>query len=91
MARRDPRARGVQYVRFEGCPVSVAEQVLALVFLTGCKNPYLSRKDSVSFSKAYLSWRAHTAYKRLMGEEYQKEGAAERGEARPDVGSPAAE
>jgi uncharacterized protein (DUF362 family) len=82
-------ARGVQYVRFEGCPVSVSEQVLALVFLTKCNNPFLAPGDSARFNKAYLSWRAFTAFRRLMGQPYQREGEAERGEARPFVaGSP---
>src|SRR5580698_4606922 len=76
-------AKGATYVRFEGCPVSVAEQVLALVYLTGCKNPFLLPGDSVRFNKAYLSWKAVTAYKRLMGQPYQKPGEGERGEARP--------
>jgi uncharacterized protein (DUF362 family) len=78
-------ARGASHVRFEGCPVSVAEQVLALVFMTKCKNPFLDRTESMKFNKAYLSWRAVTAYKRLMGTPYQKPGPSERGEARPEV------
>jgi hypothetical protein len=68
--------------------VSVSEQVLALVFLTGCKNPFLDPVESTRFNKAYLSWRAVTAYKRLMGQPYQKTGG-ERGEARPEI-TPAA-
>ena len=79
------QARGATYVRFEGCPVSVAEQVLALVYLTGCKNPFFDPGESARFNKAYLSWRAVTAYKRLMGTPYQKSGPTERGEARPEV------
>lgn len=78
-------SRGVQYVRFEGCPVSVAEQVLALAFLTKCKNPFLAPGDSARFNKAYLSWRAVTAFKRLMGEPYQRAGECPRGDAKPDV------
>ncbi len=78
-------ARGASHVRFEGCPVSVAEQVLALVFLTKCKNPFLDRTESMRFNKAYLSWRAVTAYKRLTGTPYQKPGPSERGEAQPVV------
>jgi uncharacterized protein (DUF362 family) len=81
-------AKDATYVRFEGCPVSVSEQVLALVFLTGCKNPFLDPVESTRFNKAYLSWRAVTAYKRLMGQPYQKTGG-ERGEARPEI-TPAA-
>jgi uncharacterized protein (DUF362 family) len=85
-------AGGASHVRFEGCPVSVAEQVLALVFLTKCKNPFLDPGESVRFNKAYLSWRAVTAAKRLLGQPYQREGATERGEARPEVrGTGAAE
>ena len=34
--------------------MSVAEQVLALVFLTKCKNPFLDPVESVRFNKAYL-------------------------------------
>ncbi len=79
---RVARARGVEYVRFEGCPVSVSEQVLALVQLTGCKNPFLSG-DSVKFTKAYLGWRAATTAHRLLGQPYQKEGACARGGAMP--------
>jgi uncharacterized protein (DUF362 family) len=78
-------AKKEPFVRFEGCPVSVAEQVLALVFLTGCKNPFLVPSESVRFNKAYLSWRAATAAKRLLGQAYQRDGACARGEARPDV------
>lgn len=76
-------ARGVEYVRFEGCPVSVAEQALALVFLTKCRNPFLDPNESVRFNKAYLGWRAATAFKRLFGQPYQRPGESERGEAMP--------
>ncbi len=79
---------GVEFVRFEGCPVSVAEQVLALVYLTKCKNPYLDPSEAVRFNRAYLGWRAVTAFKRMMGEPYQRasEGLPQaRGEAKPEV------
>jgi hypothetical protein len=79
-------AEGVQYVRFEGCPVSVAEQVLALVYLTGCKNPFLVPGESLRFNKAYVAWRAAMAAKRLMGQPYQREGACGRGHAMPEIG-----
>jgi hypothetical protein len=87
--RKVREAEGVSFVRFEGCPVSVAEQVLALVFLTHCKNPYLDPSEAVRFNRAYLGWRAVTAFKRLTGEPYQKTGAGEedkRGEAKPEMG-----
>jgi uncharacterized protein (DUF362 family) len=78
-------AKGSSHVRFEGCPVSVAEQVLALVFLTKCKNPFFDPVESTRFNKAYLSWRAVTAMQRLMGKPYQKAGECHRGHARPEV------
>jgi uncharacterized protein (DUF362 family) len=78
-------ARGKSHVRFEGCPVSVAEQVLALVFLTRCKNPFLDPAESTRFNKHYLSWRAAVALKRIMGKPYQKPGDTERGHAKPEL------
>jgi uncharacterized protein (DUF362 family) len=83
------RARGVDYVRFEGCPVSVSEQVLALAQLTGAKNPILM--ESAKFTKAYLAWRAATAGQRLLGHPYQRAGACPRGDAAPVISSPDAE
>jgi uncharacterized protein (DUF362 family) len=77
------KARGVDYVRFEGCPVSVSEQVVALATLAGSKNPLFSSDNLVNFNKAYLEWRAATAAHRLLGHPYQKAGPCTRGEARP--------
>jgi hypothetical protein len=71
------------HVRFEGCPVSVSEQALALVFLSGAKNPFFDPRESVAFNKAYLQWRGATTMHRLQGIPYQKPGPVERGEARP--------
>jgi hypothetical protein len=78
------------FVRFEGCPVSVAEQVLALVHLGGLANPYVSRDNALSFTKNYLMWRSASLAKRLTGTPYQKKGEAPRGAARPefDPGGP---
>ncbi len=78
-------AKGESHVRLEGCPVSVAEQVLALVFLTHCKNPFLDPVESTRFNRAYFSWRGATALKRLMGKPYQRPGEPARGHAKPDV------
>jgi uncharacterized protein (DUF362 family) len=77
------RAADEPYVRFEGCPVSVAEQVLALVNLGGLKNPYFDASQIVQFTKGYMGWKSATAVKRLRGVPYQKPGAAERGKAMP--------
>ena len=78
-AKKDP------HVRLEGCPVSVAEQVLALVALGGTKNPYFSSTEAIGFNKAYLTWRLVTAVKRLFGQKYQVPGLAVRGHAMPEV------
>jgi uncharacterized protein (DUF362 family) len=77
-------ARDEPFVRLEGCPVSVAEQVLALVQLGKTKNPYFSGSEIFEFNRAYLGWRAVTALKRLMGERYQRRGEGPRGAARPE-------
>jgi uncharacterized protein (DUF362 family) len=78
-------ARGEPFVRLQGCPVSVAEQVLALVMLGGTKNPYLSPSEAMRFNKGYLMWKSATAAKRLRGIPYQKHGTfTERGESAPE-------
>ena len=79
------RAKRQSHVRLEGCPVSVAEQVLALVELGGTKNPYFDRHEAVGFNKAYITWRIVTAFKRLFGKKYQRSGPSERGRAIPEV------
>jgi uncharacterized protein (DUF362 family) len=78
-------ARNETHMRLEGCPVSVAEQVLALVQLGKTKNPYFAPDQIVGYNRAYLSWRAVTAFKRLTGHAYQRKGACPRGEAKPEV------
>ena len=72
-------------VRMEGCPVSVAEQVLALVALSGVKNPYLDPANMVGFSRAYLGWKSRVALNRLQFKRYQTNGTFEhRGYAAPE-------
>jgi hypothetical protein len=79
------KARSASHLRLSGCPVSVAEQVLALVGLSGAKNPYLDPSQAVSFNLSYLGWRAHNALDRLRGRPYQKRGPVERGQAMPEL------
>ncbi len=74
------------HVRLEGCPVSVAEQILALVDVGGTKSPYFVPSEAIGFNKAYLTWRIVTFFKRLFGKKYQKAGPALRGEAMPLIG-----
>lgn len=73
-------------IRLEGCPVSVAEQVLLLVALAGGKNPYLSPENIATFNKGYIGWRGRAALNRLMGRKYQEHGSYQkRGRAKPSL------
>lgn len=76
------------WVRIAGCPVSVAEQVLALVKLGGLRNPYLDPKQAMTFTSCYFSWRTRTALKRLFGMKYNEPGPTPRGAARPSQNLP---
>lgn len=78
-------ARGKTHLRLGGCPVSVAEQMLALVAYTGANNPVFDKHEIVAFNKAYLSWKAAVASRRVRGQKYQVPGAAVRGEAKPEL------
>ncbi len=71
------------HVRFEGCPVSVAEHVLMLVAYGGLNNPYFDPAEAIPFTKAYTKSKATVAAKRLWGIPYQVEGDTQRGEAAP--------
>ncbi len=75
-------------IRMGGCPVSVAEQALALVELGGLKNPYLDPANMVNFTSSYFSWRTHQLMRRLKGQPYQITGPVKRGAARPDQNLP---
>lgn len=81
-------AKEESYLRLEGCPVSVAEQVLALVSLGNTKNPYFSPSQIVQFNKAYAGWRGTALAKRIAGQPYQIHGPCHRGDAAPDVTAP---
>ena len=86
------KAKNATHLRLEGCPVSVAEQVLALVGLSDIKNPYLAPDEVMRFNKGYLMWRSVTAANRLRGKPYQKNGTfTERGQAAPTVSTDPAE
>jgi uncharacterized protein (DUF362 family) len=73
-------------IRLEGCPVSVAEQVLALVTIGKLKNPYYDPKNMLSFGRAYFGWKARVAMNRLQKKPYQENGTfAPRGKAAPEL------
>src|SRR5689334_1667543 len=73
-------------IRLEGCPVSVAEQVLTLVSIAGVKNPYLDPSQIVGFGRAYLGWKARVTLNKLQRRRYQQNGTfANRGQAAPEL------
>ncbi len=76
------KAKRKRYMCLRGCPVSVAEQVLALVNLSGVKNPYFDRKEIIGFTRGYLAWRLAILRKRRP---YQKPGSFLRGEAATEL------
>jgi len=76
------------YVRFNGCPTSVAEQVLVLVQHAGLKNPVLHPAHAIPFNAGYLGWRSATAVQRALGKKYQEKGPSKRGKAAPEVTPP---
>lgn len=78
--------RNASHLRLEGCPVSVAEQVLALVNAAGLKNPYTDKEQSGAFTRSYLGWRSRVVLNRLQRKRYQENGSfAERGQAAPEM------
>ncbi len=88
MASTTSKIRGASadHFRLEGCPVSVAEQVLALVSVAGLKNPYTDVRQIGTFLRGYLGWRGRVALNRLQRKRYQAHGSfAERGEAAPEI------
>jgi uncharacterized protein (DUF362 family) len=85
MAQKLRENDGEQVIRFEGCPVSVAEQVLFLVHFGKLKNPYFDTSQMYQFNKAYLQWRSTVALRRAMGKPYQRNGPTERGKAKPEL------
>jgi uncharacterized protein (DUF362 family) len=83
-------ARHEPIIRIGGCPVSVAEQVLALVQLGKLPNPYLDVKAAPAFVSAYFSWRTRMLIDRMLGRPYNQPGPAARGLARPQQSLPPA-
>lgn len=78
---------GGDVVRLEGCPVSVAEQVLAILAVAPeVKNPYFDRTNMVTFTRAYLGWKARVALNKLQRRRYQQNGTfRDRGQAAPEL------
>jgi len=85
------KSRSEQVVRLPGCPVSVAEQVLALVHLGGLDNPYFDPEVALQFTSAYLSTKTRNAIQRMRGQRYNVPGPTERGASRPEQNLPGPE
>ncbi len=88
VTRKLRKLRSDDVIRMAGCPVSVAEQALALVKLGKLRNPYWDPKQAIPYTNAYLSWRTRQAIARLSGKPYNKPGAYARGAARPEQNRP---
>lgn len=82
--------RKEQVLRLQGCPVSVAEQVLTLVSLGKLDNPYFKPELAVPFTLAYLSSKTRVLLSRLFGEPYNIPGPTKRGASRPEQNRPPA-
>jgi hypothetical protein len=70
------KERGKDHVRLPGCPISVAEQVLMLVQVSGAKNPYFDPRIVVDFNRAYLGWRLAALWRGRYQERDGRPGAA---------------
>lgn len=83
------QAEGKTSLRLLGCPVSVAEQVQALVHLGGLNDPTRSWDGA----KSFMAWKSKMLWKRMGGHKYQVHGPTTRGEAAPEMpdSAPAAE
>ena len=84
-------ARNKNVIRLKGCPVSVSEQVFALMHLGHLQNPFLVPSIAAPFVSSYLSWRTRALFKRITGQRYHTEGPAFRGQARPLLNLPSPE
>ena len=82
------KSRADTVLRLPGCPVSVAEQILALVQLGGLDNPYFDLDVALDFTSSYLSMRTRNSIARLRGQRYNVPGFTERGASRPIQNQP---
>ena len=65
------KQRKAPYIRIPGCPVSVAEQVLALASYGRTINPYFHPKTVVPFAIGWMGWRLVRLMRALTGRRYQ--------------------
>jgi len=84
-ARFTVTGRKQRVLRFTGCPLSVAEQIMILCTVGGLKNPIFDPRYAFRFNKGYLAWKGVVATRRLKGEPYQRPGPCHRGAAQPET------
>ncbi len=65
------KQRKSPYIRIPGCPVSVAEQVLALASYGRTLNPYFHPKTVIPFCIGWTAWRLVKIMRALTGRKYQ--------------------
>jgi uncharacterized protein (DUF362 family) len=90
VGRKVKQLEGVDVVRIQGCPVSVAEQALTLINLGKLDNPYFDGANMIEFTSAYFSWRTRNMINRIVGRPYQIQGPTQRGASRPEQNLPPA-
>jgi uncharacterized protein (DUF362 family) len=73
--------KGQPFIRLDGCPVSVSEQLLLLVQLGGMTDPTTSDTRAMG---SYIMWKLSSAMRWIGGQRYQIHGETSRGEARPE-------
>jgi uncharacterized protein (DUF362 family) len=84
--REAKQTKNDPHMRITGCPVSVAEQVLALVARSDINNPFFNVGEALRFNKGYLMWKSSTMASRLRGKPYQLNGTfCDRGRAAPEL------
>ena len=88
VGRKMKQLDGVDVVRIQGCPVSVAEQALTLINLGKLDNPYFDGANMLDFTSAYFTWRTRNMINRVTGRPYQVQGPTARGASRPEQNHP---
>jgi len=65
------KQRKSPWLRIPGCPVSVAEQVLAIASYGRTANPYFAPRTVVPFALGWTSWRIVQFLRAITGKKYQ--------------------
>lgn len=82
MGAKMRRLKRDEFIHIAGCPVSVAEQLLALIALGKLRSPFYDPKTAPSFVSCYLSARTRQVAHRLFGQPYNVKALEQRGDAK---------